>query len=376
MKVAYSATIWDSGRSGIGNYIAEQLRLLASRSDLDLSVLEFGGKVLQGTGTPGKGSSGDGISRILAPVRDILWHRSGLERLSQRNAFDVVHVPTIRRLPGTLPCSSVVTVHDLGPVRVASKYGMLRNIYHRKVIPSWLKRIDAIVTPSENTRNDLVELYNADPSKIHVVPNGIDHGTYSVGNKDESRAVIEGEGIERPYFVYLSRLEHPAKNHVNLIKAFRKFKEATGAPHQLLCIGGEWNGVEAIYEEASDLKESGDIVFPGWVDKALLPHYLRAAEALVYPSLFEGFGLPVIEAMACGTPVACSRSSSLTEIAEGHAMLFDPHQPDEIQDCLTQLASDGDLRDRLSATGLAHAASFTWERSVEETVAVWKKVAG
>jgi alpha-1,3-rhamnosyl/mannosyltransferase len=101
---------------------------------------------------------------------------------------------------------------------------------------------------------------------------------------------------------------------------------------------------------------------------------MRAAEALVYPSLFEGFGLPVLEAMACGLPVACSRSSSLTEIAEGHAELFDPQDTESIATTMARLAAGPDLRSRLRADALAHAAKFTWARSVEETVAVWRKV--
>ena len=174
------------------------------------------------------------------------------------------------------------------------------------------------------------------------------------------------------FFVYVSRLEHPAKNHVRLIEAFEQFRSRSGCPHRLVLVGSDWHGASAIHERAAKLVASGDVIITGYVEKQAMPHFLRAAESVVYPSLFEGFGLPVIEAMACGAPVACSRSSSLTEIAEGRALLFDPGKPAEIADALEQLATDPGLRERLRQLGLEHAAKFTWARSVEETIRVWQ----
>ncbi len=148
---------------------------------------------------------------------------------------------------------------------------------------------------------------------------------------------------------------------------------ATGLPHRLVLVGSDWHGAEVIHERAAELVASGDLHITGYVEKPAMPHFLRAAESVVYPSLFEGFGLPVIEAMACGAPVACSRSSSLTEIADGRALLFDPEEPDEIAAALGRLASEPDLRQRFRQLGLEHAASFTWERSVGGTIQVWKQ---
>ena len=207
-----------------------------------------------------------------------------------------------------------------------------------------------------------------------MVPNGIDHATYHPGDPAESAAYIkENFALDAPFIVFVSRLEHPAKNHLRLIEAFEKFKSATGLPHRLVLVGSDWHGAEAIHQRAAELVAAGDLLITGYVDKLAMPHFLRAAESVVYPSLFEGFGLPVIEAMACGAPVACSRSSSLTEIAEGRALLFDPEQPDEIAAALTQLACDAGQRARLRQLGREHAASFTWARSVAETIRVWTR---
>jgi glycosyltransferase involved in cell wall biosynthesis len=257
---------------------------------------------------------------------------------------------------------------------MAGKYGTLRDYYHRKLVPRWLEGIDAFITPSRATREDLIEIYSAPAEKISVVPNGIDHRTYQPGDRAESTAYIKDKfGLEPPFFVFVSRLEHPAKNHVRLIEAFERFKLATGLPHRLVLVGSDWHGAELIHARAAELVASGDLHITGYVEKPAMPHFLRAAESVVYPSLFEGFGLPVIEAMACGAPVACSRGSSLTEIADGRALLFDPEEPDEIAAALGRLASEPDLRQRFRQLGLEHAARFTWERSVGETIQVWKQ---
>jgi len=372
IRAGYSATIWDGARSGIGTYIAEQLNVLESLPNIELNTLASDGRILSGSERPDGGATGHGIGKIAAPIKDILRHRSGLKKIVREQKLDVVHVPTIRRLPGKLPCATVVTVHDLGPIRMAGKYGMLRDYYHRKLVPRWLEGVTAFVTPSEATKADLIDIYDADPSKITVVPNGIDHATYHPGDPNESASYLrEKFKLEEPFIVFVSRLEHPAKNHVRLIEAFERFKTATASPHRLVFVGSDWHGAEAIHQRAEKLVASGDLLITGYVEKEAMPHFLRAAESVVYPSLFEGFGLPVIEAMASGTPVACSRSSSLTEIAEGKALLFDPENTDEMAGTLEQLSTDAVLRDDLTQLGLAHAKTFTWKRCVEETIDVW-----
>jgi glycosyltransferase involved in cell wall biosynthesis len=377
VKVGYSATLWDNSRSGIGIYIAEQLEQLSRRNDVDTSVIEYGGTILKNGATLDHRNGTNGTRQRLRPLQDILWHRNGLGQLAAREKFDVVHTPSIRRLPGKLPCPAVVTVHDLGPLRLAKKYGMLRQLYHQRLVPRWLRPMDAIATPSQSTKDDLVEIYRVDPARITVVPNGANHKIYYPGDLEASASVLSRTyGISRPFFVYVSRLEHPAKNHLRLIEAFALFKKKYRLPHRLVFVGAAWNGHELIKEAAKPWEEQGEIIITDFVPKEDLPHFLRAAAALIYPSLYEGFGLPVIEAMACGTPVACSRSSSLTEIAEGHALLFDPNSAGEICEAMQKLATDDSLRARLRADGIDHAQTFTWARSVSETIAVWRRALG
>jgi glycosyltransferase involved in cell wall biosynthesis len=329
LRVGYSATVWDDGRSGIGIYIAEQIARLHERDDIDACIIEHGGRLLERGASPASSGTDAGIGRKLRPLRDIWWHRRTLPHVAARENFDLVHVPTIRRLPARLSCPTVVTVHDLGPLRIGGKYGLLRHAYHRRIVPRWLADVNAIVTPSRFTRDDLVAFHGVDPARITVVPNGANHRLYRPGDPEESAALLARTyGVHGPFFVYVSRIEHPAKNHVRLIEAFLRAKRESGFPHSLVLVGAPWNGHEIVATAARSAVESGAVKFTGFVQKEDVPHFLRAATAALYPSLFEGFGLPVIEAMACGTPVACSRSSSLTEIAEGHGLLFDPTSSD------------------------------------------------
>jgi glycosyltransferase involved in cell wall biosynthesis len=377
MRVGYSATIWDGGRSGVGTYIAEQISALRCRDDVELRAIEFGGRVLAPSELPKTSGTDAGTHRRLRPLRDVLWHRTRLAALAASERFDLVHVPTIRRLPGRQPCPVVVTVHDLAPLRLPSKYGPARQVYYRRVLPRWLQAVDAIVTPSRSTKDDLEHFYGVEPRRITVVPNGVNHDLYHPDDPERSARVLQRQyGIRPPYLVYVSRLEHPAKNHVRLIEAFRRFKEQSGAPHQLVLVGERWNGHESIERAAAPLVETKEVVLTGHVPSADVPHFLRAADALIFPSLYEGFGMPIVEAMASGTPVACSRASSLTEVADGCALLFDPTRVEDMADALVRITGDLPLRHTLREEGTRRARAFTWRRCVEETIGVWRRVLG
>ncbi|MBV9463090.1 MAG: glycosyltransferase family 4 protein [Verrucomicrobiae bacterium] len=374
MRVGYSATIWDERRSGIGIYIAEQLAVFAKIPEIEVEPIEYGGRILPRGEMPRASGTSQGVSNKMRPLRDILWHRRTLAGVARDRRWQLVHIPTIRRLPSDLPCPWTVTVHDLGPLRIPGKYGALRHLYHSKIVPRWLAQAAAIITPSEATKKDLAEIHRIDPARVTVVLNGINHALYKPGNREQSAANLAKRGIRRPFFLYISRLEHPAKNHARLLEAFDLFKKSTGAPHRLVLVGAPWNGHDVIHAAHQRMKFKDEVTFTGYVEPQALPDYLRACEALVYPSLFEGFGLPVLEAMACGTPVACSRSSSLTEIAEGRALLFDPYEPGDIASALATLSKDVRLREKFSAEGIPYVSSFTWERSARETLEVWSKV--
>jgi len=384
LRVAYSATVWDGGHSGIGTYLREHLREINRRPDeFKLSVLEDGGKFLDGSAPPTRTSTGSGTSRIAGPVRDIVWHRQHCQIGVRAHHVEVLHSPTIRRIPRVAGIPVTITVHDTAPIRYPEKYGALRSIYHRRILGRWLEEVDAIVTPSQSTADDVCDHYGVNAERVRVVPNGIDHDLFTASKSEDQikteRAHLEkAYGITRRFIVFVARLEHPSKNHVRLIEAYQQLLDESSNPEEvpdLVFVGSEWNGSEHIEAAAVDLVEKGRLHITGRVPTIDLPRFYRVADLAVYPSLFEGFGLPVVEAMACGTAVACSNGSSLGEIAGDNALTFDPENTEEIAQSLHSLSNTKSARDKLAKAGLSHARAFTWERSVSETAEVWHQVA-
>ncbi|MFN5834710.1 MAG: glycosyltransferase family 4 protein, partial [Akkermansiaceae bacterium] len=179
-----------------------------------------------------------------------------------------------------------------------------------------------------------------------------------------------------PFFLYVSRLEHPGKNHVRLIEAFTAFKRVTGSRWQLALGGGDWHGSEEIKSAASASPFASDIRFLGFVPDADLPNLYRAAQAMVYPSLFEGFGLPPVEAMACGTPVISSTRGALEEVVAEAALTINPEDVENMTQALTRIAEDDGLARDLRAKGISNAARFRWSRTADEVMKIYRRAMG
>ncbi len=210
--------------------------------------------------------------------------------------------------------------------------------------------------------------------RVRVVWNGIDHERFQPGDPAAAAGQTAARWrLDRPYFLYVSRLEHPAKNHARLIEAFARFKAATGSDWLLALGGSDWHGAEAIHAAAAASPCRADIRFLGFVDDASLPDLYRAAACFVYPSLFEGFGFPPIEAMACGCPVISSARGSLREVVADAARLVDPESVPELAEALTALATGAPARDQLRVAGFRNARRFDWNRNAAETLEVYAK---
>jgi glycosyltransferase involved in cell wall biosynthesis len=369
----------DGGKSGISRYIINVLQQLEQQLGSDEAgvvvypseeqiFLPAGARRLQALHQS---------ERLRSPVRNILWHQTALPGLCRRERFGVMFLPAAnRRLSLRLPCPMVGTVHDFSSLHVAAKYDPARMFYIRKVLPFLIRRLDHVLTVSESSRRDIIDYAGVPGDRVTVTPLAADHTTYFPGDQDEARRLIASRyGIERPYILYTSRLEHPGKNHVRLIQAFDRMKKATGSPHQLVLAGAEWSGSEAVHEAAAKSPYSADIVFPGFVPGGDLPALYRAAEVFMFPSLFEGFGLPIIEAMACGTPTACSNLSSMPEVAGNAAPTFDPYQVEQIEAVLTRLLTDAAWRDECRQKGIVRASQFNWARTAQTTLAVLRATA-
>ncbi len=374
MKVGLTATMIQGGRSGVAQYVFSLVRELvrAGQVDLDVFVLEDELPLLD--------FAKDGCrlipvsSAAAPPVKNILWHQLTLPTLAADLKLDVLHVPSYRRLVRRAPCPTVGTIHDLAPFHVKGKYDLARMFYGRVVVKSLARAQQEIIAVSHCTARDIENFFGIPQSRLHVIHNGIDHDRFFPGDIAAARSwTAEKHGITAPYFLYVSRLEHPGKNHVRLIEAFVAFKKATGSTWQLALGGGDWHGCEAIKSAAAASPFASDIRFLGFVPDADLPNLYRAARGMVYPSLFEGFGLPPIEAMACGTPVISSTRGALEEVVADAALIVDPENIPDITRALTELSADPALAESLKSRGLANAARFHWSRTAAEVTEIYRK---
>jgi len=374
MKVGLTATMIQGGRSGVAQYVFSLVRELARAGQVDLSVFVLEDEL------PHFDFAKDScrilpVPRAAAPpVKNILWHQFTLPKLAAELKLDVLHVPSYRRLVRSAPCPTVGTIHDLAPFHVKGKYDLARMFYGRVVVKSLARAQKEIIAVSHCTARDIENFFGIPQTRLHVIHNGIDHDRFFPGDVDAARAwTTEKHQLTAPYFLYVSRLEHPGKNHVRLIEAFVEFKKATGSNWQLALGGGDWHGCEAIKSAAAASPFANDIRFLGFVPDADLPNLYRAARCMVYPSLFEGFGLPPIEAMACGTPVISSTRGALEEVVADAALVVDPEDVANIARALTSLSTDTALADSLKSRGLTNAVRFHWSRTAAEVTEVYRK---
>jgi glycosyltransferase involved in cell wall biosynthesis len=361
----------DRGLSGIGFYLKNLLdgfsripgfpetHLLGCPPDLEAFPVSFASPRI--------------VSRVWdSPIRNVVWHQVGLSGLCRRDRHDVLFLPAAnRRVPAHVPCPTVGTVHDFSSLHVPGKYDPARDFYIRRVLPTLIRRLSLVVTPSESSKRDIVEYAGVDEKKVTVVPNGVDHQRFSSTDPEKERADLSRFlGIDGPFIVYVARLEHPGKNHVRLIRAFEILKSRLDLPHRLVLAGKDWTRAEEIHKAAAESPVSAEISLPGHVDGALLPSLYSQADLMVFPSLYEGFGLPVLEAMASGTPVACASVSSLPEVGGDAAVYFNPFDEESMAGAMAQLMEDPDFKRDLQERGLRQSRRFTWEACARNTLGV------
>lgn len=301
-----------------------------------------------------------------------LWTYLRLSMEMAQQPPDVLFVPS-HVLPLVRPPRSIVTIHDLGYLSFPRAHTRARWL-ELHLTTLWNTRAASrIIAISHATKADLVRRYAVHPDKISVIHHGLSPDFCPIPSQQQRAAICARYGIAAAggYLLYVGTIQ-PRKNLVRLIDAFAQAASASPTVRSLqLVIAGKTGWLSRqIEQRASDAGIAGQVHFPGYVADADLPALLSGALAFVFPSLYEGFGMPVLEAMACGTPVLTSSTSSLPEVAGDAALLVDPHDSRAIADGLRQLVEDGALRERLRERGLAHAARFTWDRAAQETLRV------
>ena len=318
-------------RAGTARHIESLLEALEDEPELELHRYEFGGS-----------------SRALVPLRDLAWYFAALPAKAQRDGVDVLHCPT-HRAPGRSPVPLVVTFHDLAVLRYPETFNRWTRAYSRRALPRVAKAARRLIAVSEFTKRELIEVLDVPEEKVRVIPN-------AVGPPFGA----QGEAAAGDYILAVSTLE-PRKNLPRLVEAYRRAR---------------LNGLELLVAGApgwGDVRVEGDgIRLLGEVQDVELARLYRGARCVAYVSLYEGFGLPVLEAMACGAPVVAGRNGASEEIAGSAAVLVDPLDPDAIA---AGLAEAIDRADELRALGLQRARAFDWREVAGATVEVYREAA-
>ncbi|MHB1055754.1 MAG: glycosyltransferase family 4 protein, partial [Thermoleophilia bacterium] len=312
--------------------------------------------------------------RADSPRKGMLWEQTLLVRMARRAGIDILFSPAnvAPLLPGV---PSVVTIHDLAFLLFPEYFSRTFALYYRTLIPKVVRQATAVITDSESTRADLESRLGVPGEKITVIPLGVSPAFRRTISRKERDDVRQRYSLPEKYLLSISSLE-PRKNLKGVLAAFRLLPGEITREHRLVIVGAG-NRVFADPGLGALLRQMppGSVVTPGYVPDEDLPVIYRMATALVYPSFYEGFGLPVLEAMAASTPVITSNCSSLPEVAGRAAVVVDPDSVEELAAAMTLLTTDSGTRNLLVERGKIRAAGFTWEKTASRTLEVLRAAA-
>jgi glycosyltransferase involved in cell wall biosynthesis len=374
LRVGVNALLLNQGagyrQTGVSRYIDRLLRALPEAMEPD----EL--RVYSGRGVEAPAADKSDSWRILPipterPEVRILSEHLALPAFTRRDHLDLFH-GTVNVVPPGLPCPSVVTVHDLAFLRFPDQVTKRRYHYLSRTIRGSVKRATRVIAVSEGTKRDIVELLDVAPEKIAVTPLGVDE-RFRPLEKEALATFRHQAGIEGPFALFVGTLE-PRKNLPRLVEAFSMIAEEV--PHDLMVIGPEGWLTSEIRETSARLLDRGRLQFRGFVPDGQLPAWYSACDLFAYPSLYEGFGLPALEAMACGAPVLTSCVSALPEVVGDAALPVSPTDVQAIAEGMKRLLLDSELRRDLQRRGIERSKTFTWARTAELTVKLYREAAG
>lgn len=359
--------------TGVQLYAMEITRALCAKENEDVRFTVFAGR---------EGRSSNDIELPVSPsffpaggsLSGVVWEQGFLRRMTRKAGTDILFSPA-NMAPLNPPVPSVVTIHDLAFLLFPGYFSHAFARYYRAAIPRISQQAAAIITDSTSTKNDLLEHLKLSPDKVSVVPLGVSARFRHRLPVDKLEEVRLRYRLPAKFFLSIASLE-PRKNLRILIRAYRllplELRNEIGLV--LTGTGGRIFADAGVTQEISRL-DDGRVVTTGYVPLDDLVAIYRLAETLVYPSLYEGFGLPVLEAMASSTPVITSNRSSLPEVAGSAAILVNPEQVEEIAAAMELVASDSGTRNLLIERGKKRSSQFTWEASAEKTIEIIKSAA-
>lgn len=364
---AHLLSLSDSYRgAGIHRYISALLEHLPQVSYHRFTAY-LGDPRAAGVMWPGIDTRRASFSTVFPPAR-VLWEQLFQPAHVVRDDIDLLHGPAYA-LPFICPTRCAVTVHDLSFFVYPLAFNPGNRVYLRLMTRLAARRADAVIAVSEHTRQDVIRLLNVPAGRVHTVPNGVDQDFHPLPEHAVQTFRIQRRLPER-FILCISTIE-PRKNLTTLIRAYAALGEIE---HRLVIGGGRGWKYESVFALIEELGLNNRVWLPGFIQHNELPYWYNAADVFVFPSIYEGFGLPPLEAMACGTPVIVSNTSSLPEVVGSAGLLMDPNDVNAWTDAIHRVLTDETLAASMVEQGLARAGRFSWKLSAEGTVAVYDSV--
>jgi len=371
-RVFIDATSVPADRGGVGRYVDGLLGALSkvTGTALDLVVVAQRTDVERyARQLPGAEILGAPAALAHRPAR-LAWEQTGLPMLAQQFNADVLHSP-FYTCPLRAGCPVTVTVHDATFFTEPEHYDKSRRTFFRSAIKTSLRRASRVIVPSKATRDELIRLLDADPTRIDVAYHGVDHVAFHAPSDEEKARVRARLGLGDGTYVAFLGAKEPRKNVPNLIRGWVQAVRDLPDPPALVIAGGQGHDDE-IDRAVALVPPHLRLLRPGYLRYADLPGFLGGALVAAYPSYGEGFGLPILEAMACAAPVLTTPRLSLPEVG-GDAVAYTSEAPEQIAADLAALLADEPRRQALAKAGFDRAKEFTWESSAEVHLAAWSR---
>lgn len=374
MRIGFLTYGLDRAPTGIGRYSVELLRALAAQPNGPEIIL----LTTENEDRHALWANFERVSLRVCRLLPALLTLGNvlLSEATHRLKLDILHDPNgiAPFLGPALGTKRIVTIHDAFAYVHPETHNRLDNWRYLWMLPATARQANAVITVSGRSRQDIQQLMRMPAERLHVIPEGVDTTFKPLPHTAARQAILAHYGIKSPYLLYVGGI-NARKNIAGLFEAYARVRDQH--PGVSLVVAGkrQWQTGE-IDTTLRRFNLENDVVFTGYVADGDLPALYSAAEAFVFPSLYEGFGLPPLEAMACGTPVITSNTSSLPEVVGDAAITVDPYDVDALAAAITRVLSDAELRAELRARGLARAAQFTWERAARETLDVYRAVLG
>ncbi|MEP6695494.1 MAG: glycosyltransferase family 1 protein [Pseudonocardiales bacterium] len=357
-------------RAGLSHYVERLVRDLPRALHDDDELVVYAARGVDRSNTP------DAVRWRLSPLPTehpavrIGWEQMVLPAWTARDQLDVFH-GTVNVLPLASGTPAVLTIHDVAFLRLPDRLSARRRRYLETATRASARRARRVIAVSESTRDDVVQLLDIPSERVVVIPLAADESYQPAG--EAALAAFRAEhDLAVPYLLYVGTLE-PRKNVPALLRAFATL--ADSIPHQIVLVGAEGWMTDELHRTIAQLKLGDRLRLTGYVPSESLPLWYSAADVFAFPSSYEGFGLPPLEAMACGTPVVASTVSSLPEVVGDAALSVHPDDIDGLAAAIGRVLGDDELRGELRRRGLARAATFSWARTARETGRVYHEVA-